>query len=98
MSSGVSFRQLPDASLMAIRQICAHYEKKCSGKYSTKSLAGRYVFQMSREIMAQLQAMSHNAGGAGQRVRDLEDILTEWNDNFGRGSADGFQGKVSAGP
>ena len=42
---------------MAIRQICTHYEKKCSGKYSTNSLASRYVFQMSREIMAQLQAM-----------------------------------------
>ncbi|GMI12904.1 hypothetical protein TrVE_jg13558 [Triparma verrucosa] len=92
VSSGISFRNLPDASLMAIRQICTHYEKKCSGKYSTNSLASRYVFQMSREIMAQLQAMSHNAGGAGQKVRDLESILEEWNDNFGRDATEGFQG------
>ena len=42
--------------------------------------------------MAQLQAMSHNAGGAGQKVRDLESILEEWNDNFGRGTDEGFQG------
>ena len=53
---------------------------------------------MSREIMSQLQAMSHNAGGAGQRVRDLESILTEWNDNFGRQSSDGFQGKFGIVP
>ena len=32
VSSGLSFRNLPDASLLAIRQICTHYEKKCSGK------------------------------------------------------------------
>ena len=47
---------------------------------------------MSREILSQLQAMSHNAGGAGQRVRDLESILQEWNDNFGRDQEEGFQG------
>ncbi|GMI36296.1 hypothetical protein TrCOL_g11479 [Triparma columacea] len=92
VSSGLSFRNLPDASLLAIRQICTHYEKKCSGKYSAKSLASRYIFQMSREILSQLQAMSHNAGGAGQRVRDLESILQEWNDNFGRDQEEGFQG------
>ena len=36
--------------------------------------------------------MSHNAGGAGQRVRDLESTLKEWNDNFGRDQKEGFQG------
>ena len=42
--------------------------------------------------MAQLQAMSHSAGGAGQRVRDLESVLKEWNDNFGRGGIESSQG------
>ena len=84
VSSGVSFRNLPDASLLEIRKICQHYEGKCSGKYASDSLAGRYVFQMAREIMAQVQALSHNSGGQGQRVRDLETILGEWNENFGK--------------
>jgi hypothetical protein len=77
---------------MAIRSICLHYEKKCSGQYSTNSLASRYIFQMTREIMSQLQAMSHNSGGQGQRVRDLENVLTEWNENFGREADEGTQG------
>jgi hypothetical protein len=123
VSSGLSFRNLPDASLLAIRQICTHYEKKCSGKvglmgsslifcpagglsllkgnlqpcltltptppqYSAKSLASRYIFQMSREILSQLQAMSHNAGGAGQRVRDLESILQGEQGRFRRNDDD----------
>ena len=92
VSSGISFRNLPDASLMAIRSVCLHFEKKCSGQYSSKSLASRYIFQMSREIQGQLQAMSANSGGQGQRVRDLENVLTEWNENFGRDSEDGTQG------
>ncbi|GMI43454.1 hypothetical protein TeGR_g1245 [Tetraparma gracilis] len=92
VSSGVSFRNLPDASLMSIRDICSHYEKKCSGAYSSNSLAGRYVFQMSREIGAQLQAMSASSGGQGQRVRDLENVLEEWNACFGRNAEEGTQG------
>ena len=40
----------------------------------------------------ELQAMTHNAGGSGQRVRDLESVLTEWNENFGRGTEEGTQG------
>ncbi|GMH54362.1 hypothetical protein TrRE_jg8172, partial [Triparma retinervis] len=41
VSSGLSFRNLPDASLLAIRQICTHYEKKCSGKVEWNDNFGR---------------------------------------------------------
>jgi hypothetical protein len=43
---------------------------------------------MSREILSQLQAMSHNAGGAGQRVRDLESILQGEQGRFRRNDDD----------
>ena len=48
VSSGISFRDLPEPSLDEIKKICEHYQQKCSGTY--KSLASRYVYQMATEI------------------------------------------------
>lgn len=59
VSSGVSFRKLPQPSLDAVRKICEHYEAKCSGTY--QSLASRYLFQMGREIRSQIDALENGA-------------------------------------
>lgn len=48
VSSGISFRDLPQPSLDEIKKICEHYQEKCAGTY--KSLASRYVYQMATEI------------------------------------------------
>ncbi|KAL9190283.1 hypothetical protein ACHAXT_007494 [Thalassiosira profunda] len=48
VSSGISFRDLPEPSLDEIKKICEHYQQKTSGTY--KSLASRYVYQMATEI------------------------------------------------
>ena len=36
--------------------------------------------------------MSHSSGGQGQKVRDLEMVLAEWNENFGADKEEGTQG------
>ena len=89
VSSGLSFRSLPPPTFGALLDICSHYEAKLSGKYSSTSPAARYVFSMSRELQGVLAAMSAASSGPGQRVRDLEALLKEWNDCFGSNSGAG---------
>lgn len=49
---GLSLRKRRKATLATVRDICEHYEMKCAGKYSSKSLAARYVYDLSREVQA----------------------------------------------
>jgi len=55
VSSGISFRDLPPPSLEEIKKVCEHYQTKCAGTY--KSLASRYVYQMSTEIEQLVDAL-----------------------------------------
>ena len=61
VSSGISFRQLPPASLGEIKKVCEHYQTKCAGTYD--SLASRYVYQMATEIEDLVEALE--GGGYG---------------------------------
>jgi len=81
VSSGVSFRKLPDTSLQAIINICSHYEAKCSGKYET--LASRYLFQMGREVLSQVYALAEAAKEDEKVFQELEGAVHEWNEHFG---------------
>ena len=55
--TGISVRKLPAPSFTALRKACQFYEVKCSGKYSAKSAAARYLFQLSREVQEQIVAL-----------------------------------------
>ena len=80
MSSGISFRKLPDPSLQAIVDICNHYEAKCAGKYET--LVSRYLIQMKKEILSQVYALAQSAKDDEKLFVELESIVNEWNENF----------------
>lgn len=59
ISSGISFRDLPPASLDEIKNVCDHYKEKCEGTY--KSLASRYVYQMATEIDQLVEALKDSS-------------------------------------
>ena len=59
VSSGISFRDLPPASLEEIKNVCDHYKEKCEGTY--KSLASRYVYQMATEIDQLVEALKDSS-------------------------------------
>ncbi len=75
VSSGVSLRRFPDPSLQAIIDICDHYEAKCSGKYV--SLASRYVFHMSKEIRAQIDALKQCSNNNNNNSPSYADNVNE---------------------
>jgi len=82
VSSGVSFRKLPNSSLQEIANICNHYEAKCTGKYS--SLASRYVMQMGKEIREQVTVLEEMESRELDKTsaRELHEALQDWKNNF----------------
>lgn len=87
VSSGVSFRKLPNPSFSQIKNICNHYEAKCTGKYS--SLASRYVVQMGKEIKEQIALLEEIEERELDKrtARELRETLQEWKEHFGENDA-----------
>lgn len=50
LSSGISARKLPSASLEEIRKACDHYERKCSGRYHDNVAAARHLKDLADEV------------------------------------------------
>ncbi len=69
VSSGISFRQLPPASLGEIKKVCEHYQTKCAGTYN--SLASRYVYQMATEIEDLVEALEGEGYGSEGSMSSL---------------------------
>ena len=86
--TGISLREgdVPPASLANIRSACHFYELKCSGKYSSKTLAGRYVFNLSREVQRQVIALEKADSAKTNRISYLEQLVRNWEDTFGHPS------------
>ena len=53
-SHGMSLRFREKATVQSIKETCSFFEEKCAGKYSSKGLAARYVFELSREVQQSL--------------------------------------------
>ena len=83
MSSGISFRQLPEATLAQIVKACQHYEEKCSGSYSPASPSARYVYDLSRDVQDLVRVLKLQEDGLANRVRELEHLVREWQGVFG---------------
>ena len=81
--TGISVRKLPAPSFTALRKACQFYEVKCSGKYSAKSAAARYLFQLSREVQEQIVALEKSDAAKMRRIGFLENLIKEWEDVFG---------------
>lgn len=77
---------IPPASLENIRNACHFYELKSSGKYSSKTLAGRYIFQLSREVQRQVLALEKASKAKMRRIEYLEDLVRNWEETFGKPS------------
>ena len=86
--TGISLRpsDIPPASLENIRNACHFYELKSSGKYSSKTLAGRYIFQLSREVQRQIVALEKASLAKMRRIEYLEDLVRNWENTFGKPS------------
>jgi chromosome segregation ATPase len=59
-----------------------HYVDKCSGKYENNPAAARYVYQMAREIIQQLDGVSAQIQWHEQQPKIFETLLNEWNRFF----------------
>ena len=81
--TGISVRKLPAPSFTALRKACQFYEVKCSGKYSAKTAAARYLFQLSREVQDQIVALEKSDAAKMRRIGFLENLVKEWEDVFG---------------
>ena len=86
--TGISLRpyDIPPASLENIRNACNFYELKSSGKYSSKTLVGRYIFQLSREVQRQVVALEKADKAKTRRIEYLEDLVRNWEETFGHPS------------
>jgi hypothetical protein len=89
VSSGISFRALPEPTLLQVIKICQHHEAKAaaasastSGSSSAASAAARYVYDLSREVQDVIRVLSVSEDAANARVMELESILREWNEVF----------------
>lgn len=71
VSSGISFRDLPQPSLDEIRKICEHYQTKTAGTY--KSLASRYVYQMATEIEQLVDALKEGGYVSEETLSTMDD-------------------------
>eukprot|EP01138_Halocafeteria_seosinensis_P015144 gb/GECG01015457.1/.p1 GENE.gb/GECG01015457.1/~~gb/GECG01015457.1/.p1 ORF type:complete len:634 (+),score=97.71 gb/GECG01015457.1/:1-1902(+) len=83
VSSGISFRNLPEATLEQIIRCCHHYEEKASGKYSARTLAARYLFDLSREVQDLTRVLRNREAERESRIRYLEHLVKNWADVFG---------------
>ena len=61
---------------------CHHYEKKCAGKYSSKTLAARYLYDLSREVQDLVRVLQSRDAERERRVQYLERLVKEWSDTF----------------
>ena len=91
--TGISLRpyDIPPASLENIRNACQFYELKSSGKYSSKTLVGRYIFQLSREVQRQVVALEKADTAKTRRISYLEELVRDWEETFGHPSEDDLE-------
>ena len=82
----MSVRRLPKVTLEQVLKVCQHYEQKCSGKYSSKTLAARYVFALSREVSKLVSTLRDVRSLETSRLAYLEELMREWEEVFGQPS------------
>ena len=71
-----------EANYHSVRKACQFYELKSSGKYSSKTLAGRYIFQLSREVQRQISFLEEADKKKDRRITFLENLVKEWEEVF----------------
>lgn len=82
VSSGVSFRELPEPCFQQLKKVCLHYTEKCSGKYENNKMAARYVHQLASEVLFLLSGISEEIQIHQDIAKLAEQRLREWNTNF----------------
>lgn len=81
--SGISLRKLPSPSFAHIRKACQFYELKTSGKYSAKTPAARYLYELSRDVQQQIVSLEKSDSAKMRRIAFLETLVKEWEEVFG---------------
>mmetsp|Transcript_12644 Transcript_12644/g.23427 ORF Transcript_12644/g.23427 Transcript_12644/m.23427 type:complete len:457 (+) Transcript_12644:103-1473(+) len=82
VSSGVSFRELPEPCFSQLKKVCLHYTEKCSGKYENNKMAARYVHQLASEVLFLLSGIAEEIQVHQDIAKLAEQRLGEWNTNF----------------
>ena len=83
ISSGVSFRSLPRATITSLLRVCEHYEGLGAGTYGHPSKATRYVYDMVREVRALVAGLEEEGSSAAEKKAQLENVVSEWDAVFG---------------
>ncbi len=85
-SSGISFRELPEASFEQIRLTCKHYLEKGAGSYSQTSKAARYLYDLSNEVIEMTNRMETKMEKKmelkNQQIESVNRLLDEYRSVF----------------
>eukprot|EP01041_Mallomonas_annulata_P006056 gene6056-12213_t len=79
ISSGISIRLHPDASIEQVRKTCYHYLDKCRGKYADSKLAARYVYQLAHDVLVQMDHWKDETDVYLLNMKLIENLVQEWN-------------------
>mmetsp|Transcript_5023 Transcript_5023/g.7675 ORF Transcript_5023/g.7675 Transcript_5023/m.7675 type:complete len:432 (-) Transcript_5023:143-1438(-) len=82
VSSGISFRSLPDPCFEQVKKSCMHYVNKCSGKYHNNRMAARYVHQLASEVLSMLSGIADEVHTHQEMARLAELRFAEWDKKF----------------
>jgi hypothetical protein len=72
----------PQASVRRVKEICLHYVKKCSGKYTDNITAARYVHQMADEVIGQLAGIIAQIQRYEAEPELYQSLLADWEQHF----------------
>jgi hypothetical protein len=78
LSSGVSFRRLPTASIEHVSRTVDHWLEKTRGSYEHPS--SRHTFEMGHELKALIEPLRAEEARKDARLRTLEEMLAQWNE------------------
>lgn len=87
VSSGISHRSLPPASLDAIAECCDHHVACSAGRYAGP--VSRHLFDMANEVKGLLGPLKLEDTRQQARVHHLEQMLRSWSEVFGDGGSPG---------
>ena len=87
VSSGISHRSLPPASIDAIVEVCDHH-MSCSARQRLTPVS-RHLFDMANEVKGLLAPLKLEDTRRQARVSYLEGMLKSWFDVFGEGGSPG---------
>ncbi|KAL0477722.1 hypothetical protein AKO1_005235 [Acrasis kona] len=96
ITKGLSLREcdIPIVSFDQVRKVCKYYQDKGAGKYTPKSKASRYLYDVTEEVISMLDKLEQytfiKQKENDKKLQNNSKSLEEWSQHFG-----GEQGNLS---